>query len=468
MRGERGGEDEKRKVYLRESMSSLLIKNGMIVTDAGEKSSDILIRDGVVESLAPELSVEADEIIDAENHLLFPGLIDCHVHFREPGYEEAEDMESGAESARSGGVTTACDMPNTKPATSTRAALEDKRHRAMRVKNFDLRFFFNVSKTEDLRELEKIDPKDIAGVKLYFDHSTGNLGADAEAIEGAFKLCGERNIPVVVHAENAAVNEAARKKNTQSDIAAHSLNRPPESEMEATDEAIALAKKHGAALHIAHVSTRGALNLIRDAKADRLPVTCEVAPHHLFLTIDDYNHLGTKGKMNPPLRTRDHVEALWEGIGDRTVDVISTDHAPHTLEAKLVSPRVAPSPAGVGRGAYRGALDAPSGVPGVETMLPLLLSCMEGGPEDAKGEIRPIGSTPETDIQPQDILRLCFTMPNRIFHLGKAGIAVGKPADLILVNPSQSWKIHGKDLKSKCGWTPFEGWEVMGKVVRVF
>src|SRR3989344_7170235 len=175
MRGERGGEDEKRKVYLRESMSSLLIKNGMIVTDAGEKSSDILIRDGVVESLAPELSVEADEIIDAENHLLFPGLIDCHVHFREPGYEEAEDMESGAESARSGGVTTACDMPNTKPATSTRAALEDKRHRAMRVKNFDLRFFFNVSKTEDLRELEKIDPKDIAGVKLYFDHSTGNL-----------------------------------------------------------------------------------------------------------------------------------------------------------------------------------------------------------------------------------------------------------------------------------------------------
>lgn len=423
----------------------------MLVTEAGEKQADILIRDGVIQSIAPELSEEADEIIDAENHLLFPGLIDCHVHFREPGYEEAEDMESGAESARSGGVTCACDMPNTNPPTSTKAALEEKKRLAKRLQNFDLRFFFNVSKTEDLRELEKIDPKDIAGVKLYLDHSTGNLGADAQAISGAFQLCGERNIPVVVHAEDAAVNEEAKRKNTRSDIAAHSLMRPPESEMEAVDESIALAKKHGTALHIAHVSTRFALNLIRDAKADRLPVTCEVAPHHLFLTVDDYEHLRTLGKMNPPLRTRDHVEALWEGIGDRTVDVISTDHAPHTMKSKNAA----------------NPLDAPSGVPGVETMLPLLLSCMEGGPEDSQGEIRPIGGAPETDIQPQDILRLCFTMPNRIFHLGKAGIAVGKPADLILVNHSQSWKIYGKDLKSKCGWTPYEGWEVMGKVVRV-
>jgi len=451
-------------------MSSLLITNGMLVSDMGEKKTDVLLEDGMVSTIAPDLHVSCNETIDADGLLLFPGLIDCHVHFREPGYEEAEDMESGAEGAQSGGVTCACDMPNTKPPTSTRAALEDKRHRAMRVKNFDLRFFFNVSKTEDLRELEKIDPKEIAGVKLYFDHSTGNLGADAEAIEGAFKLCGERNIPVVVHAEDAAVNAAARKSTTRTDIAAHSLMRPPESEMEATGEAITLAKKHGATLHIAHVSTRGALNLIRDAKADRLPVTCEVTPHHLFLTVDDYDHLGALGKMNPPLRTRDHVEALWEGIGDRTVDVISTDHAPHTMEAKQVSSRVALSPASAGRGAYRGTspLDAPSGVPGVETMLPLLLSCMEGGPEDAKGEIRPIGSAPETDIQPQDILRLCFTMPNRIFHLGKAGIAVGKPADLIMVNPGQTWKIHGKDLRSKCGWTPYEGWEVRGKVVRVF
>ena len=156
------------------------------------------------------------------------------------------------------------------------------------------------------------------------------------------------------------------------------------------------------------------------------------------------------------------------GVGDRTVDVISTDHAPHPLKAKhALNP-----------------LDAPSGVPGVETMLPLLLSCMEGGPEDAEGEIRPIGGAPETDIQPQDILRLCFTNPNRIFHLRKEcppcqttglGEQTGLPAeaqrrrlaDLILVNPGQTWKIYGKELCSKCGWTPYEGWEVRGKVVRV-
>jgi len=432
-------------------MASLLIKNGMLVTEMGEKSSDIFIEDGVIHSIAPEILEEADEIINAESFLIFPGLIDCHVHFREPGYEYAEDMESGAAGARSGGVTTACDMPNTNPPTSSRAALEEKKRRAGRLKNFDLRFFFNVSNIEDLKELEKIDPKEIVGVKLYFDHSTGNLGAEAEAIEGAFKFCGERNIAVVVHAEDAAVNEAARKKNTRTDLAAHSLMRPAESEMAAVDKSITLAKKHGTALHVAHVSTRFALNLIRDAKADRLPVTCEVAPHHLFLTEEDYETLGTKGKMNPPLRTRDHVEALWEGIGDHTVDIVATDHAPHTLASKN-----APNP-----------LEAASGVPGTETMLPLLLSCMEGGPEDEKGEIRPIGGTPESDIQPKDILRLCFTMPNRIFHLGKPGIAVGKPLDLILVDQGQTWKIHGKDLKSKCGWTPFEGWEVTGKVVKV-
>ncbi|HLC76375.1 MAG TPA: dihydroorotase family protein [Candidatus Peribacterales bacterium] len=432
-------------------MSTLLIKNGMLVTDAGEKSSDVLIRDGIIEALAPKLSDAANECVDAGNLLLFPGLIDCHVHFREPGYEDAEDMETGAAAARSGGVTTVCDMPNTNPPTSTRAALDDKLRRAEKIRECNIRFFFNVSSINDLAELAASDRKHMVGVKLYFDHSTGNLGADEEAINGAFQFCSERNITIVVHAEDAATNEAARKLNTQSDIAAHSAMRPPESEMEAVDEAIMLAKKYGTALHIAHLSTRFGLNLVRQAKADRLPVTCEVAPHHLFLTVEDYKTLGTFGKMNPPLRTRDHAEALWEGIGDRTVDCIATDHAPHTLARKNCEH----------------PLEAPSGVPGVETMLPLLLSCMESGPEDGEGNLRPMGGTPETDIQPQDILRLCFTNPNRIFHLGKPGIVVGKPADIALVNPGQSWKIHGKALHSKCGWTPYEGWRVIGKVIRV-
>ncbi len=433
-------------------MSTILIQNVNLVTDEGQKQSDILIEKGLIKQIGPALSQETDDIIDASSLLLFPGLIDCHVHFREPGYEEAEDMESGAAGAQSGGVTTVCDMPNTKPPTCTLRALQEKIEHAKRIKGCDIRFFFNVSKMEDLKELEKVDHKSIAGVKVYFDHSTGDLGADAQAIESAFETCAKRGIPLVAHCEDAAVNAIAKKKNTRKDIAAHSLMRPPESEMEAIDEAIVLAKKYGTALHVAHISTRLGLGLVREAKTDGLPITCEVAPHHLFLTVDDYETLGTFGKMNPPLRTRNDVEALWEGISDRTVDVISTDHAPHTLNSKQNSD----------------PLLAPSGVPGTETMLPLLLSCMEGGPKDSKGNIRPIGGTPETDIQPKDILRLCFTMPNRIFGLGKPGIAIGKPVDLILVNPGQSWKIHGKDLKSKCGWTPYEGWEVMGKVMRVF
>lgn len=418
-------------------MPSLLIQNGQLVTEQGINRASILIENDVITNIyepetrnqKPETSSEV-ELVDATDLLIFPGLIDCHVHFREPGNTDAEDMESGAASAVAGGITTVCDMPNTNPPTCTREALADKIERAKRIKGCDIRFFFGVTEMNHLKELEGVDPEDICGVKLYFDHSTGNQKTDESVIEEVFKFCKKMDLVVVCHAEDADINEK-------------DPTRPPESEMIATQRAIELARKHGTKLHIAHISTSQGVDLVRQAKNDGLPVTCEAAPHHLFMTVDDFKKLGSLAKMNPPLRTVDHVEALWAGIGDGTIDCVASDHAPHTLEAKKC--------ALLERGVLSGAKDdesrdsTPSGVPGVETMLPLLLNA---------------------GIEPQRILSLCFTLPNHIFSLGKPGIQVGKPADLTLVNPRQTETIHGKELKSKCGWTPYEGREVTGQVIR--
>ncbi len=429
-------------------MKTLLIQHGQIVTEDGTHQSDILIENGIITKLAAHSSqLTADQTIDAKNHLIFPGLIDCHVHFRDPGMSEAEDMESGGAAALAGGITTVCDMPNTDPPTCTRKALEEKlaiRDTRYAIRKVDIRFFFGVTNAEHLKELEKVEREKIVGVKLYFDHSTGNQKAEHAVIEEAMTLCAARDIPVVCHAEDPLINEQAKQANASQAVSAHSTNRPPESEATAIEKVITIAKKTGAPLHIAHLSTSTGLDLVAQAKADKLNVTCEVAPHHLFLTIDDYKALGTLGKMNPPLRARSHTEALWQGITDKVIDCVASDHAPHTLESKTAGT----------------PLEAPSGVPGVETTLPLLLSVAAGH--------SPHPSYSHTLILSySDISRLLFTRPNQIFSLDKPGITVGKPVDICIVNPTESWAIRGKELKSKCGWTPYEGWKAVGRVTQV-
>jgi dihydroorotase len=381
--------------------------------------------------------------------LRFPALIDCHVHFREPGLTHKADMASEAVSAVSGGVRTACEMPNTVPPTVTIAALADKVRRAAGIPGFDFRFFFGITQAAHLHAFAELldstaaDPRRLrercCGIKLYLDHSTGDQKVEDELLDSIFALCARHDVVAVCHCEDPATNERAAQAHPGGDVSLHSLRRPPEAEAMAIRRAIDLARTHGTRLHVAHLSTAAGVEMVRDAKKAGVTVTCEVAPHHLFLTTDDYASLGTLGKMNPPLRSREHRDALWAGVMDGTVDCVATDHAPHTLEEKRSGD----------------PLKAPSGVPGVETMLPLLLTVAAGGWPHPSGQRSAVSGRFGYD----DIVRLCFENPNRIFKLGKDG------SDTIVVDPEAEWTIRGADLHAKCGWTPFEGWKVTGKVI---
>ncbi len=374
-----------------------------------------------------------------------PGLIDMHVHLREPGLTQKGDMETETRAALAGGVTTVCDMPNTDPPTVTVNALRDKVERAKRFKDCDIRFYFGVTAPEHLEELRRLCTNNelvdlrasCCGVKLYLDHSTGNQKIDPALVGDVLRFCKEQHLVVVAHCEDPEINaNAADRLMKEADVSAHSRRRPPESEEKAVSFLLEQSRKTGAHVHPTHISTKRALALIRKAKKDGINVTCDVTPHHLFLTVEDYPALGTMGKMNPPLRSVEDRDALWKGIADGTVDCIATDHAPHTVEEKSGEP-----------------LKAPGGVPGVETMLPLLLTVLSGqwphpmSPKPAKAV-----------LTVDDIRRLCFENPNRILSLGKDGNST------IKIKPGEEWEIHAEGLHSKCKWTPYENWKVRGKV----
>lgn len=381
--------------------------------------------------------------------LHFPKLIDCHVHFREPGFPQKATMATEAQSANSGGVGTVCEMPNTNPPTNSIAALQDKVVRAEAIKALDIRFFFSVTQPEHLEDIKQIwlekTPelaklkKRVCGIKLFLENSTGNLKTDAKFVPTIFKEAAAIQIPVTCHCEDAAMNSAANTIETDTSVQSHSRRRPPESEGVSIQYACTLAKKYGGQLHIAHLSTLQGLAAVRKAKADKVLVTCEVAPHHLFLSTEDYDTLGTLCKMNPPVRDIKHSKALWEGILDGSIDCISTDHAPHTRQEKAIQP----------------PLEAPSGVPGTATMLPLLLTVAANKWPHPTSK-RPIGLGTFTY---QDIVQLCFTAPNTIYNLKKDVL------DTITIDPIKEWIIKGALLHSQCSWTPYENWHVQGGLV---
>ncbi len=369
---------------------------------------------------------DAQISIEARNLMLFPALIDPHVHFRVPGAEHKEDWETGARAAIAGGVTTVFDMPNNNPPCTNYERLQEK-NRLIEMQiaraSIPLRYrLFLGADAHHLHELPKMKGQ-IAGLKIYMGSSTGNLVmSDRDALAEAFRIAAENNILVAVHAEDEHFIQCNSKKHEHiSDPAVHSIIRSPLAAARSVALAIELAKKYKARLYIVHVSSSEELALIRDAKKERLPVYAEAAPHHLFLSDSAYAHLGTKALVNPPLRTSKDCEALWEAVRDKTIDTIGTDHAPHTIEEKN-------RPYGF----------APSGFPSVELYFPLLLNAYH-----------------EKKISLEQIVSLTHTRPQEIFDLPLN-------EDIVLVDLNKRKTVEDASLKTKAKWSPYTTWNLQG------
>ena len=396
----------------------LLIKNCKVLVNGEFLERNILVGDdGKIEKIAASGLKTADDVIDATGKYALPGAIDIHVHFREPGITQKEDFLTGSRAAAAGGVTTILDMPNTKPATTTVALLEEKRKLAAAKCLVNYGLYMGATAT-NLEEVKKAI--NIPGVKLYMGSTTGDLVVTDKEMIRKFFHCGRK---VVVHAED----EELMKKNSemfkgQSDPSIHAKIRGNEVAGAAVREAAII----GGNIHITHSSTREEMMLIK-AKG----LSCDVTPHHLFLMAEELKKQGNYVKMNPPLRSKEDVEALWDAVKDGTVSCIATDHAPHLREEK-----------------EQGYWEAPSGVPGVQTMLPLML--------DAVNKKR---------LSLQQLIKLTSENPAAMFGIKNKGkIAAGYDADITLVDMKEEKTIKNDDMLSKCGWTPFDGWKVKGVV----
>lgn len=378
-----------------------------------------------------EKSIPSDEVrtIDGNGLLLFPGLIDPHVHFRTPGLEHKETWHHAAKAALKGGITTVFDMPNTLPPCITCPRLNEKKQiidKQLRQEGIPLRYhlYLGADKTH-FDEIHKCKDK-IIGLKVFMGSSTGELVMDDDSsLHAVFSLAKALDLVLAVHAED---EDLIRKRKLlfkhAVDPKVHSEIRNEEVAYLATKKAIDLARIYGTRLYILHLGTKKELDLVKAAKEEGLSVFAETTPHHLFLNLSDYERLGTKAQVNPPLRSKKDCDALWKGIQDGTIDTIGSDHAPHTIEEKS-------QPYG----------HAPSGMPGVETTLPLLLNAYSEG-----------------RISLQKIVWLMKERIEEIFHLPPND-------DFVLIDLEKIKKVEDKYVETKCGWSPYsdrslKGWPV--------
>lgn len=405
-------------------MSTLLIKHAQLPNR--KTPADVLIRDGVINQVSQSITVSADSIIDATGLLLIPGMVDTHVHLRVPGEEYKEDFVTGSASALSGGVTTVCDMPNNKPPITTVAQLQEKIAQAKKEGAVDIRCFIGATKDnmDELKAAEGI----AVGVKVapYFTGVDGTKLIDDDAsLEKLFAM--RLKMPVVVHCEDERmVGEHSVKLRQYGGADIHSRLRSVDSAVTALKRIISIVKKTDSAVHITHVSSKRELSLITKAKKDRIRITCDVTPHHLTFTDRDVVSRGHTLKVNPPVRSEADVAALWDGLVSGTVDCVATDHAPHTWEEKTAE-------------SY---WDVPSGLPGLDTALLLMLDRVD-----------------DEYFTLQRMIEVTSTMPAKLFGLsGLGSLNKGSTADLVLVNMHAPTVITRPYLHTKAQWSPWMGY----------
>lgn len=415
--------------------ADLVIKNGLIVTPSATLRAGVAIKDERIVAVGEEASLPSGaRVIDADGLHVLPGVIDSHVHFREPGYTYKEDFATGTAAAACGGVTLALEMPNTNPPTATREALELKKRLAAEKAYVDYGLYGLVVQ-ENLDQLLPMIEGGAIGFKCYMGETVGQIPApDDGVLLEALELLGRRGYRVAVHAENNAIMQhliRRLKARGRTDPLAHVDSRPEICAIEAVSRAIHLAEWARARLHICHEGCRDVLPIIRAAKARGVDVTCETAPHYLLLTAEEMERLGTVMKMNPPIRYRGHQQALWEGLKTGVIDMIATDHSPHAPEEKQKA----------------SVWEAISGFPGVETALPLMLTEVNGG-----------------RLTLNDYVRWASENPARAWGLypRKGAVTVGADADLVLVDMSRESVIRAEALHSKSKLTPFDGAKVKG------
>ena len=419
-------------------MNAYLIKNATIVNEGASFLSDILIENGIIKKISDSIAVDSIPVIDAEGKYLIPGLIDDQVHFREPGLTHKATIGTESRAAVAGGVTTFIEMPNTVPQATTQKLLQDKFDIAEKTSFVNYSFMFGGT-NDNLEELLQTDPKTVAGIKLFLGSSTGNMLVDnLDVLE---KIFSSTQLIISVHCED----EATIKKNTAHykvlygeniPIELHPVIRSEEACYLSSSKAIALAKKTGARLHVFHLSTAKETALFRnDIPLEEKQITAEVCVHHLWFSDEDYKEKGTHIKWNPAVKTAEDRQGLWDALLDDRIDIIASDHAPHTLEEKSNS-----------------YLSAPSGGPLVQHTLLALL-------EKVKEQVFSIEKLVE---------KACHN-PAKIFQIEKRGfIREGYFADLVLVDMNAAQTVCKENILYKCGWSPFEGITFSSSVTHTF
>lgn len=417
-----------------------LIKNAKIVNENNIFEGDLYIEDRIISEVSESISMKSNDVqvIDAEGKYLLPGLIDDQVHFREPGLTHKETIATGAKAAVAGGITSFIEMPNTNPQTTTIEKLEEKMSIAKSDSMANYSFMLGGT-NNNLEEIKKINPKEVAGLKLFLGSSTGNmLVDDAEVLKKIFK-----NSPVVISAH--CEDETTIKKNTQEHIEEygedipiekHPIIRSEEACYLSSSKAIQLAQETGARLHVFHLSTAKELKLFSNKKPLKdKKITAEVCIHHLWFNDGDYSTKGTHIKWNPAVKTSKDQKALLKALNNDTLDVLATDHAPHTLEEKNNS-----------------YLKAPSGGPLVQHALPALLEFYHQG-----------------KLSLEKIVEKACHNPAILFDVKDRGfIREGYKADLVLVDLNSPWGVNKENILYKCGWSPFEGTTFKSRITHTF
>lgn len=402
----------------------VIFKNAVVVNHDGKGQRDIGVNGGRVAALGDLSRASAGEIIDCAGLHILPGMIDSQVHFREPGLEHKEDLQSGSLSAVLGGVTAVFEMPNTKPATDSEAALADKVKRAHHKMHCDFAFWVGATRANAhlAAELERLPAA--AGIKVFMGSSTGDLLVDDD--ESVRAVLRRTNRRAAFHSEDEARLESRKSVRVASDPSSHPVWRDETAALRCTERLARIARECGARIHILHLSTAEEVEFLR---AHKDIATIEATPHHLTLTAADYARLGTLIQMNPPIRAARHKAALWQALNQGLIDVLGSDHAPHLLSEKHL-----PYP------------QSPSGMTGVQTIAPIMLDYVNQGL-----------------LSLERFVDLTAHGPNRVFGISRKGrIAQGYDADFTIVDLKREGVITNAGTGSKAGWTPYDGRKAQG------